>query len=72
VLLVATFAAPGTEGPWFPGRHLIPALPFAAALAAWGLRRAPRVGAVLAAATLLISAVLLARVYGGDAVWAAP
>jgi hypothetical protein len=72
VLLVATFAAPTTEGPWFPARHLIPALPFATALAAWGLRRAPRVGAALAAATLLISAVLLVRIYGGDAVWAAP
>jgi hypothetical protein len=71
-LLVATLAAPGTEGPWFPGRHLVPALPFATALAAWGLRRAPRVGAALAAATLVISAVLLARIYGGDAVWAAP
>jgi hypothetical protein len=71
-LLVAAFAAPTTTGPWFPGRHLIPALPFAAALAAWGLRRAPRVGAVLAAATLVISAVLLARIYAGDAVWAAP
>jgi hypothetical protein len=71
-LLVATFAAPTTEGPWFPGRHLIPALPFATALAAWGLRRAPRVGAVLGAATLVISAVLLVRIYNGDATWAAP
>lgn len=71
-LLVATFAAPGTEGPWFPGRHLVPALPCLAALAAWGLRRAPRVGAVLAAATLVISAVLVAGIYGGDTVWAAP
>jgi hypothetical protein len=71
-LLVATFAAPTTDGPWFPARHLIPALPFAAALAAWGLRRAPRVGAALGAATLAISAVLLVRIYGGDAVWAAP
>jgi hypothetical protein len=71
-LLVAAFAAPTTSGPWFPGRHLIPALPFAAALAAWGLRRAPRVGAVLGAATLLISAVLVVRIHGGDAVWAAP
>jgi hypothetical protein len=71
-LLVATFAAPGTDGPWFPARHLIPALPAATALSAWGLRRAPRVGAVLAAATLVISAVLLVRIYGGDAVWTAP
>jgi hypothetical protein len=72
VLLVAAFAAPGTEGPWFPARHLIPALPFAAALAAWGLRRAPRVGAALGAVTLLLSAILLARIFGGDATWTAP
>jgi hypothetical protein len=71
-LLVAAFAAPATEGPWFPGRHLVPALPCLAALASWGLRRAPRVGAALGAATLVISAFLLARIYGGDAAWAAP
>jgi hypothetical protein len=71
-LIVATFAAPTTDGPWFPARHLIPALPAAAALCAWGLRRAPRSGAVLAVATLAISAVLLVRIYGGDAVWSAP
>ena len=71
-LLVATFAAPTTEGPWFPGRHLVPALPCLAALAAWGLRRAPRTGALLGAVTLLLSAWLLARVYAGDAVWTAP
>jgi hypothetical protein len=71
-LLVAAFAAPTTSGPWFPGRHLIPALPFAAALAAWGLRRAPRVGAALGAVTLVISAVLVIRIHGGDAVWSAP
>jgi hypothetical protein len=71
-LLVAAFAAPTTSGPWFPGRHLVPALPFAAALAAWGLRRAPRAGAALAAATLVISVVLLARIFGGDAGWSAP
>jgi hypothetical protein len=71
-LLVATFAAPSTEGPWFPGRHLVPALPCLAALAAWGLRRAPRAGAALGAVTLVLSAVLLVRIHGGDAVWAAP
>jgi len=71
-LLVAAFAAPSASGPWFPGRHLVPALPCAAALAAWGLRRAPRVGAVLGALTLLISAVLLVRIHAGHAVWTAP
>jgi hypothetical protein len=71
-LLVATFAAPSTEGQWFPGRHIVPALPCLAALAAWGLRRAPRVGAALGAVTLALSAVLLVRLHGGDAVWSAP
>lgn len=52
-LLVATFGAPSIFGPWFPGRHLIAVLPCAAALAAWGLRHAPRVGAVLGGLTLL-------------------
>jgi hypothetical protein len=71
-LLVAAFLAPSTSGPWFPGRHLIPALPCAAALAGWGLRRAPRTGAVLGAATLLICGWLLVRIYGGDTGWAPP
>ena len=38
------------------GPHLIPAFPAAGALIAWGLRHAPRVGAVLGALTLAISA----------------
>jgi hypothetical protein len=71
-LLVAAFAAPATSGPWFPGRHLVPALPCAAALAGWGLRRAPRTGAVLGAATLIVCGVLLVRIYGGDTGWAPP
>jgi hypothetical protein len=42
-------------GFWFPGRYLVPALPLAVALVAWGLRHAPRVGAALAALTLVTS-----------------
>ena len=55
-VLAAAFVAPTAAGDWFPGRQLVAALPAAAALAAWGLRRAPRTGAVLGALTLLAGA----------------
>jgi hypothetical protein len=58
-LLVAAFAAPTMYGDWFPGRELAAALPVAGALCAWGLRRAPRVGALLGAVTVATSAWLL-------------
>jgi hypothetical protein len=51
-MLVATFGGPSMFGAWFPGRHLIAMLPCAAALAAWGLRHTPKVGAALGALTL--------------------
>jgi hypothetical protein len=47
-LLVATFLSPTAFGFWFPGRHLVGALPLAVPIVALGLRRAPRVGSVLA------------------------
>jgi hypothetical protein len=47
--LVAAFAAVTMFGFWFPGRHVVAALPLAVPLVAIGLRHAPRVGAVLAA-----------------------
>jgi hypothetical protein len=56
VLLVAAFLAPAVDTEPFSGRHLVPALPVAAALVAWGLRHAPRLGAVLGAVTLALSA----------------
>ena len=56
VLLVATFLVATIDTEPFAARHLIPALPVAGALIAWGLRRAPRIGAVLGAITLAISA----------------
>jgi hypothetical protein len=66
--LVAAFAATTMHGDWFPGRHLAAALPVAGALCAWGLRHAPRVGAVLGAIAVFASAwLLIAR----DA-WAPP
>lgn len=46
-LLVATFLAPTMFGFWFPGRHLMPTLVMLVPLAAVGLRRLPRLGAVL-------------------------
>jgi hypothetical protein len=67
VVLVAAFAAPSLDGDWFAARHLAAALPVASALAAWGLRHAPRTGAVLAAITLLASAWLTIAFALGDA-----
>jgi len=52
---VAALVAPTMFGFWFPGRHLVPALPLAVALVAWGLRHAPRAGAALAALTVITS-----------------
>jgi hypothetical protein len=54
-VLVATFVAPTMFGFFFPGRYLLAALPLAVALVAWGLRQAPRVGAVLVGLTLVTS-----------------
>src|SRR5205085_8147937 len=70
--LVAALVAPSLAGPWFPGRHLVAALPAAAALAAWGLRHARRAGTVLCAITLVAGVWLHAdlRVSGGS--WADP
>jgi hypothetical protein len=52
VVVVAAFAAPTLHGDGLIGGELLPALPFGAALAAWGLRHARRAGAALAALTL--------------------
>jgi hypothetical protein len=51
VVLVAAFLVPEVDD-----EYLVPALPVAGALIAWGLRHQPRVGAVLGAITLAISA----------------
>jgi hypothetical protein len=56
VLLVAAFLVPSIKTEPFPARHLVPALPVASALIAWGLRHAPRVGAALGAVSLALSA----------------
>jgi hypothetical protein len=52
---VAAFATRSLDGPWFPGTQLVPALPCAVALVAWGLRHAPRVGWALGALTVASS-----------------
>ena len=63
---MAAFLAPTMFGFWFPGRHLLAALPLAIPLVAWGLRRAPRVGGVLVLLTLLASAWLYVEVRWGE------
>jgi hypothetical protein len=69
-LFVAIFAAPEMFGFWFPGRQLVAALPITAPLVALALRRAPRVGALLALLGAAASAWvwLHARVGGGSLV----
>jgi hypothetical protein len=52
---VAAFASRTLEGPWFPGTQLVPALPCAVPLVAWGLRHAPRAGWALGALSLATS-----------------
>ena len=72
VLLVAAFAAPSIAGDWFAGRQLVAGLPMAAALCAWGMRHAPRTGAVLGALTLRRRRCgsLLAFAFGDAGGWA--
>jgi hypothetical protein len=64
-LLVAAFLAPTMFGFWFPGRHLLAGLPLAVPLVAWGMRRLPRTGVVLAALGLAASIWLYADVRWG-------
>jgi hypothetical protein len=47
-VFVAVFLSPSAFGFWHPGRYLIPALPLCVPLVALGLRRAPRIGTLLA------------------------
>jgi hypothetical protein len=64
-LLVASFFTATMFGFWFPGRHLVAALPLAVPLVAWGFRHAPRVGSLLVALTLAASAWLYLDVRWG-------
>src|SRR3954470_2142262 len=73
VLLVAACGAPAIAGEWFAGRDLAAGLPAAAALCGWGLRHAPRTGAVLSALTLLASGwLMIGLAVGGATGWAHP
>ena len=68
-VLVATFVAPTMFGFFFPGRYLLAALPVAVGLVAWGLRQAPRTGAVLVAITFVTSVWWYTELrLGGDAI----
>jgi hypothetical protein len=58
-LLVAAFLVPTLATRHFAGLHLVPALPVAGALVAWGLRHAPRTAAALGAITLAASVYVL-------------
>ena len=69
---VATFGVPVIEGPFFPGRDLLPAVPVGAALCAWALRHEPRVGAALAAVTVAGGAWLVIAGQFADATLAPP
>ena len=69
---MAVVAAPTISGEWFPGRHLVAALPAGAALAAWGLRHAPRVGGALCALTVAAGVWLFVAVRAGHGTWAHP
>ena len=71
-LFVAAFLAPALDDDAFPGRELIAVLPVGAALTAWGLRHAPRLGRALIAATLAASVWLLAGARIGDDAGLAP
>jgi hypothetical protein len=65
-LLVATFLAPTMFGFWFPGRHMLAALPLAVPLVAYGMARLPRTGQVLAAIGVAASVWLWLDVRMGD------
>jgi hypothetical protein len=71
-VLVAAFLAPTMFGFWFPGRQVVAVLPLLGALSAWGLRHARRVGAALAALTLVGSVWLYVAIRAGDTGWVAP
>jgi hypothetical protein len=65
--VTAALGVSSADGPWFPGLPMATALPAAAALAAWGLRHAGVIGAVLSAVTLASSVYVLAEVWLGSA-----
>ncbi|HEV2753201.1 MAG TPA: hypothetical protein VGV36_05120, partial [Solirubrobacteraceae bacterium] len=71
-VLVAVFLTATMYGFWFPGRHLLAALPLAVGLVAWGLRHAPRIGGALVALTWVTSGWLVAELYATGRGWVGP
>jgi hypothetical protein len=71
-LLVAAFLAPTIAGPWFAGHELVVVLPILGALASSGLRRLPRLGALLCAVTLALTVWTLVAVRLDDGAGVAP
>ena len=71
-VLVAVFLAATIAGPWFAGHELVVVLPILGALASSGLRRLPRLGAVLCAITLALTAWTLIAVRLDDGAGVAP
>src|SRR3954470_4397613 len=71
-LFVAAFLAPTMFGFWFPGRHLVAALPIAIPLVAVAARRRPRVAVLLALIGVAASVWTYVAVRAGDAGWVAP
>jgi hypothetical protein len=65
--MLAVFFAPTVFGVWFPGRNLVPALPLLVPLVAFGMRRLPRLGALLGAIGVAASVWLVVAVRFGDA-----
>jgi len=71
-VLVAVFLAPTIAGPWFAGHELVVVLPILGALAGSGLRRLPRLGALLCAITLALTVWTLVAVRADDGAGVAP
>ena len=71
-LAAAALAAPSLRGPWLVPGDVLAVLPVAGALAAWGLRNAPRTGVALAVLTLAGSAWLVLGVHLGNDAGLAP
>jgi hypothetical protein len=72
-VFIATFLSPTMYGFWFPGLHLVAALPCASALVAWSLRPVPRwCSGVLIALTLVASVWLYAELRVDGGTWTRP
>jgi hypothetical protein len=71
-VLIVVLGRRGLDPPGFPGGTFAAALPAAGALCGWGLRRAPRAGAVLGALTLAAGAWVVVALRTGAGTWDTP